>query len=234
MSYDHGEGKWFEMLETGIKAPLFTLPDQNGKMHSLDEYRGKKVILYFYPKDNTPGCTSQACGYTAHLPQFEEKGAVVLGISKDSVESHKRFEEKHGLKFTLLSDENLETIKAYDVWKEKKLYGKVSMGVVRSTYVIDEVDTNDEVSFIVNGGSEVRHGIVRVQGNRNLVLMINTSNTSTLGSLTINKVVRNAQGQLVVPNDHERFDVDIISILDHFFDHRCPVKVSYMFFFIEF
>lgn len=149
MSYDHGEGKWFEMLETGIKAPLFTLPDQNGKMHSLDEYRGKKVILYFYPKDNTPGCTSQACGYTAHLPQFEEKGAVVLGISKDSVESHKRFEEKHGLKFTLLSDENLETIKAYDVWKEKKSFGKTYMGVVRTTYMIDEdgmiVKSNDKV-----------------------------------------------------------------------------------------
>ncbi len=126
------------MLEIGTKAPDFTLPDQNGEMHSLSDYAGKKVILYFYPKDNTPGCTRQACGFSELRPQFEEKGAVILGVSKDSVASHKRFEEKQGLTFTLLSDPELQTIQAYDVWKEKKNYGKVSMGVVRTTYLIDE------------------------------------------------------------------------------------------------
>lgn len=126
------------MLDTGIKAPDFTLLDQNGEMHSLSDYAGKKVILYFYPKDNTPGCTRQACGFSELRPQFEEKGAVILGVSRDSVASHKRFEEKQGLSFTLLSDPELKVIQAYDVWKEKKNYGKVSMGVVRTTYLIDE------------------------------------------------------------------------------------------------
>lgn len=137
------------MLETGTTAPDFTLPDQNGKNHSLKEYRGKKVILYFYPKDNTPGCTKQACGYSALLPQIEEKGAIVLGVSKDSVVSHKRFEEKQNLSITILSDPERKVIEAYDVWKEKKNYGKVSMGVVRTTYLIDEqgiiVKSNDKV-----------------------------------------------------------------------------------------
>jgi len=126
------------MLKTGEKAPAFQLPDQNGKMHSLEDYRGKKVILYFYPKDNTPGCTKQACGFGELYPQFQEKGAVVLGVSKDSVASHKKFEEKFSLPFTLLSDPELSCIQAYDVWQEKKNYGKVSMGVVRTTYLIDE------------------------------------------------------------------------------------------------
>lgn len=126
------------MLEIGTKAPDFTLPDQNGNMHSLSEYRGKKVILYFYPKDNTAGCTKQACGFAERFPQFTEKGAVVLGISKDSVASHKKFEEKYGLPFTLLADPELVAIQAYDVWQEKKNYGKTYMGVVRSTYLIDE------------------------------------------------------------------------------------------------
>lgn len=126
------------MLETGSKAPDFSLPDQNGTMHTLEEYRGKKVILYFYPRDNTPGCTKQACGFGELYPQFLEKGAVVVGVSKDSVASHKRFEEKNGLPFTLLSDPELTAIQAYDVWKEKKNYGKVSMGVGRTTYQIDE------------------------------------------------------------------------------------------------
>ena len=126
------------MLEIGTKAPEFTLPDQNGQIHTLEEYRGKKLILYFYPKDNTPGCSRQACGFAELYPQFTEKGAVVVGISKDSVASHKKFEEKFGLPFTLLSDTELQTIQAYDVWKEKKLYGKTSMGVVRTTYLIDE------------------------------------------------------------------------------------------------
>ena len=126
------------MLEIGTAAPSFSLPDQNGQMHTLEEYRGKKVILYFYPKDNTPGCTKQACGFGELYPQFTEKGAVVVGISKDSVASHKRFEEKYSLPFTLLSDPELQAIQAYDVWKEKTLYGKKSMGVVRTTYLIDE------------------------------------------------------------------------------------------------
>lgn len=126
------------MLAIGTKAPEFSLPDQNGVLHSLKEFAGKKVILYFYPKDNTPGCTKQACGFSERQPQFQEKGAVVIGISKDSVASHKRFEEKFGLNFTLLADPELQAIKAYDVWQEKKLYGKVSMGVVRTTYLIDE------------------------------------------------------------------------------------------------
>ena len=137
------------MLAVGEKAPEFSLPDQNGKMHTLEEYKGKKLILYFYPKDNTPGCTKQACGYSEMYPHFEEKGVEVIGISRDTVASHKKFEEKYGLSFTLLADTELETIKAYDVWKEKKNYGKVSMGVVRTTYFIDEngiiIKANDKV-----------------------------------------------------------------------------------------
>ena len=126
------------MLEIGTKAPEFTLPDQNGEMRALKDFRGKKVVLYFYPKDMTAGCSKQACGFAELYPHFMEKGAVVLGVSKDSVASHKKFEEKFGLPFTLLSDTEKEVIQAYDVWKEKKNYGKVSMGVVRSAYLIDE------------------------------------------------------------------------------------------------
>ena len=126
------------MLEIGTKAPAFSLPDQNGTIHTLEEYKGKKVVLYFYPKDNTSGCTKQACGFAELYPQFTEKGAVVLGVSKDSVASHKKFEEKFGLPFTLLSDTELAAIKAYDVWQEKNMYGKITMGVVRTTYLIDE------------------------------------------------------------------------------------------------
>lgn len=137
------------MLNTGIKAPNFELPDQNGTIHTLEEYRGKKVILYFYPKDNTPGCTKQACGFSERYPQFMEKGTVVLGVSRDTVASHKKFEEKYGLVFTLLSDPERKVIEAYDVWKEKKNHGKVSMGVVRTTYLIDEngiiIRANDKV-----------------------------------------------------------------------------------------
>lgn len=137
------------MLETGTKAPDFALPDQNGEIHKLSDYAGKKVILYFYPKDNTAGCTKQACGFSERYPQFTEKNAVVLGISKDSVASHKKFEEKYGLAFTLLSDTDRKVIEAYDVWKEKKNYGKVYMGIVRTTYLIDEngiiVKANDKV-----------------------------------------------------------------------------------------
>ena len=126
------------MLEIGTMAPDFELPDQNGEMHKLSDYRGKRVILYFYPKDNTAGCTKQACNFGELYPQFREKGAVILGVSKDSVASHKKFEQNHGLPFTLLSDTEKVVIQAYDCWKEKKNYGKVSMGVVRTTYLIDE------------------------------------------------------------------------------------------------
>lgn len=126
------------MLEAGAKAPSFELPDQNGAMHTLKQYKGKKVILYFYPKDNTAGCSKQACGFGELHPQFQEKGAVVIGVSKDSVASHKRFEEKYSLPFTLLSDTELTCIKAYDVWQEKTMCGRTSMGVVRTTYLINE------------------------------------------------------------------------------------------------
>ena len=126
------------MLEIGTKAPVFMLPDQNGKTHSLSDYRGQKVILYFYSKDNTSGCTKQACGFAERYPQIQEKGAVVLGVSRDSIASHKKFEQNYGLPFTLLSDPELTVIKAYDVWQEKKNYGKTTMGVVRTTYLIDE------------------------------------------------------------------------------------------------
>ena len=126
------------MLQIGTPAPEFTLPDQNGELKKLSDYRGQRVILYFYPKDMTSGCTKQACGFGELYPQFREKGAVVLGVSKDSVASHKRFEEKYGLPFPLLSDPEKTVLQAYDVWKEKTNYGKVSMGVVRTTYLIDE------------------------------------------------------------------------------------------------
>lgn len=126
------------MLEIGTKAPYFELPDQNGEIHKLTDYAGKKLILYFYPKDNTSGCSAQACSFSDRYPLFLEKGVEVLGVSKDSIASHKKFEEKYGLRFKVLSDPSKEVIVAYDVWKEKKLYGKISMGVVRTTYLIDE------------------------------------------------------------------------------------------------
>lgn len=126
------------MLEVGTKAPAFTLLDKNGEEVSLSDFLGKRVVLYFYPKDNTPGCTRQACAFAAAYEDFKKDDIVVIGISKDSVASHQKFAEKHSLPFILLSDPELVAIQAYDVWKEKKLYGKVSMGVVRSTYIIDE------------------------------------------------------------------------------------------------
>ena len=133
------------MLEVGIKAPDFTLPDKDGNMVSLSDFNGKKVILYFYPKDNTPGCTKQACAFAANFEKFKEIDAVVIGISKDSVASHVKFATKYDLPFILLSDTELAAIQAYDVWKEKKLYGKVSMGVVRTTYIIDETGNIEKV-----------------------------------------------------------------------------------------
>ena len=126
------------MLEVGMKAPDFTLFDKNGEAVSLADFSGKKVVLYFYPKDNTPGCTRQACAFAGAYRQIEAMGVEVIGISKDSVASHVKFAEKYNLPFVLLSDPELSAIQAYGVWQEKKLYGKVSMGVVRTTFIIDE------------------------------------------------------------------------------------------------
>ena len=126
------------MLETGQKAPDFTLEDQEGNQVSLSDYLGQKVVLYFYSKDNTAGCTKQACSFGELYPQFQEKGAVILGISKDSSASHKKFAEKYQLPFRLLADPEKKVLELYDVWKEKMMYGKKVMGVVRTTYLIDE------------------------------------------------------------------------------------------------
>ena len=126
------------MLEVGTKAPDFTLPDQNGRPVSLSDFRGKKVVLYFYPKDNTPGCTRQACAFAASYEAFQKLDVAVIGISKDSVSSHLKFVQKYNLPFLLLADPDRTAIEAYGVWQEKKLYGKTSMGVVRTTYLIDE------------------------------------------------------------------------------------------------
>ncbi len=133
------------MLEVGAKAPDFTLKDKDGNDVSLKDFYGKKVVLYFYPKDNTPGCTKQACAFAGTYKGFEELGVQVIGISKDSVKSHANFAAKYNLPFILLADPELQAIQAYDVWKEKKLYGKVSMGVVRTTYIIDESGVIEKV-----------------------------------------------------------------------------------------
>ena len=125
-------------MQTGETAPTFSLPDQNGNMISIADFAGKKIVLYFYPKDNTPGCTRQACAFAGLFEEFKKRDIVVIGISKDSVESHRKFAEKHALPFILLADPELQAIKAYGVWQEKKLYGKVSMGVVRTTFIINE------------------------------------------------------------------------------------------------
>lgn len=126
------------MLQIGTQAPDFTLTDKDGNAVSLADFKGKKVVLYFYPRDNTPGCTRQACAFAARHADFSAKNTVVIGVSKDSIASHLKFAQKYDLPFVLLSDPELQAIQAYDVWKEKKLYGKVSMGVVRTTYLIDE------------------------------------------------------------------------------------------------
>ena len=125
-------------MKTGEKAPAFTLPDKDGKMVSLADFAGKKVVLYFYPKDNTPGCTRQACAFAEYFQEFSARNIAVIGISRDGIESHRKFAEKYNLPFTLLADPELQAIKSYGVWQEKKLYGKVSMGVVRTTFIIDE------------------------------------------------------------------------------------------------
>ena len=126
------------MLKEGMKAPAFTLKDKDGKEVCLADFIGKKTVVYFYPKDNTPGCTRQACAFAGAYEEFKNKNVAVIGISKDSIASHVKFAEKYGLPFILLSDPELEAIQAYGVWQEKKLYGKISMGVVRSTFIIDE------------------------------------------------------------------------------------------------
>ena len=126
------------MLELNTPAPEFALPDADGKMVSLSDFAGKKVVLYFYPKDNTPGCTRQACAFAENFAEFKNRNIAVIGISKDSVASHRKFADKYNLPFTLLADPELQAIQAYGVWQEKKLYGKVSMGVVRTTFIIDE------------------------------------------------------------------------------------------------
>ena len=126
------------MLSTGTKAPEFSLKDQDGNVRMLSEFRGQRVILYFYSKDMTSGCTKQACGFAELYPHFREKGAVVIGVSKDSAESHRKFAEKYSLPFILLSDPELEAIRAYGVWQEKMNYGKKTMGVVRTTYLIED------------------------------------------------------------------------------------------------
>ena len=133
------------MLEIGMKAPDFSLPDKDGNTVRLSDFQGKKVVLYFYPKDNTPGCTRQACAFAASYEQFKTQDIVVIGISKDSAASHLKFAQKYDLPFILLSDPELQAIQAYGVWQEKKLYGKVSMGVVRTTYIIDEQGNIEKV-----------------------------------------------------------------------------------------
>lgn len=138
------------MLEVGIKAPEFELEDQNGNIHKLSDYIGQKVILYFYPADMSPGCTNQACNFKERYPQIQENGAVVLGVSADTSKSHKKFIDKYELPFTLLSDPDKKVIQAYDVWKEKKMYGRDVMGIERSTYLIDEK------GFIIKAFSKVK------------------------------------------------------------------------------
>lgn len=133
------------MLEVGMKAPEFTLKDKNGNFVSLSCFKGRKVVLYFYPKDNTPGCTRQACAFAAAYEDFKAKDVVVIGISKDSAESHQKFSRKYDLPFILLSDPDLQAIGDYGVWQEKKLYGKISMGVVRTTFIIDEKGNIDKI-----------------------------------------------------------------------------------------
>ena len=133
------------MLEIGMKAPEFTLSDKDGNAVSLSDFAGKKIVLYFYSKDNTPGCTRQACAFAGAYEGFKAKDVVVIGISKDSVASHQKFAQKYDLPFILLSDPELQAIQAYGVWQEKKLYGKVSMGVVRTTFIIDEQGNIEKV-----------------------------------------------------------------------------------------
>ena len=155
-----------KLLEVGAKAPDFTLPDAEGNSVSLADFAGKKVVLYFYPKDNTPGCTRQACAFAGAFEEFKQIGAVVIGISKDSTASHKKFAEKYDLPFILLSDPELIAIQAYGVWQEKKLYGKVSMGVVRSTFIIDENGTIEKVMPKVKPDTNAAEILAYLKGDK--------------------------------------------------------------------
>lgn len=152
------------MLEAGMKAPEFTLADKDGNSVSLQDFRGKKVVLYFYPKDSTPGCTRQACAFAGAYREFEELNTVVIGVSKDSQASHQKFAQKNSIPFILLSDPELTAIQAYDVWKEKKLYGKVSMGVVRTTYLIDENGVIEKVFPKVKPDTNAAEILVYLKG----------------------------------------------------------------------
>ena len=153
------------MLEAGVKAPAFTLPDQDGDPVSLSDFLGKKVILYFYPKDNTPGCTRQACAFAGSYAAFRDLDAVVIGVSKDSTASHRKFAEKYDLPFLLLSDPELRVLQTYGVWQEKKLYGKVSMGVVRSTFIIDEEGVIEKVMPKVKPDTNAADILAYLQGS---------------------------------------------------------------------
>ena len=154
------------MLEIGMKAPDFSLPDKDGNTVRLSDFQGKKVVLYFYPKDNTPGCTRQACAFAASYEQFKTQDAAVIGISKDSVASHLKFAQKYDLPFILLSDPELQAIQAYGVWQEKKLYGKVSMGVVRTTYIIDEQGIIEKVMPKVKPDTNAAEILTLLAGKR--------------------------------------------------------------------
>ena len=154
------------MLEVGMKAPDFCLMDKDGNSVGLSDFAGKKVVLYFYPKDNTPGCTRQACAFAANYEQFQAQDVVVIGISKDSVESHLKFAQKYNLPFVLLSDPELQAIQAYGVWQEKKLYGKVSMGVVRTTYLINEQGIIEKVMTKVKPDTNAAEILVYLAGEQ--------------------------------------------------------------------
>ena len=152
------------LLEVGTKAPDFTLPDKDGQNVSLSDFAGKKVVLYFYPKDNTPGCTRQACAFAGAYEAFRTLDAVVIGVSKDSAASHRKFAEKYNLPFLLLSDPELTVLQAYGVWQEKKLYGKVSMGVVRTTFIIDETGVIEKVMPKVKPDTNAADILAYLQG----------------------------------------------------------------------
>lgn len=155
-----------KLLEVGTKAPDFTLSDADGNSVSLSDFAGKRVVLYFYPRDNTPGCTRQACAFAGAFEAFKQIDTVVIGISKDCAASHKKFAEKFSLPFILLSDPELAAIRAYGVWQEKKLYGKVSMGVVRSTFVIDESGVIEKVMPKVKPDTNAAEVLAYLKGDK--------------------------------------------------------------------